>query len=88
MQRQFEWQMREIREEQAHEKRQLLKRAEIDREDLESRCQRASREVELLRQALAERDTCIEELASQVEAERAAAQEAGERLRAAWELTA
>lgn len=63
LQRQFEWQMREIREEQAHEKRQLLKRAEIDREDLDARCQRVLREADQLRQALAERDQAIEDMA-------------------------
>ena len=62
--------MREIREEQAHEKRQLLKRAEIDREDLETRFQRLSREAEGMRQLLQERDGYIEDLSCQLDQER------------------
>lgn len=45
--------MREIREEQAHEQRQLLKRAELDKEDLENKNSRFLKELEQLR-----RQTC------------------------------
>lgn len=68
--RQHEWHLREIREEQAHEARQLQKRAEAEREEAEGRCQRATRELAEMRAAVGEREQVIAEIEGQVEWER------------------
>lgn len=69
--KQHEWQLREIREEQAHEVRQLIKRNEIEREDLESRFNRLQRDYSQLVDGIEERDNTINELAMQLDEERA-----------------
>ena len=62
--------MREIREEQAHEQRQLLKRAELDKEDLENKNSRSLKELEQLRRQAGERQQEYEGLHFELEQER------------------
>lgn len=68
--RQHEWQLREIREEQAHEARQMQKRAEAEREEAEGVCARMGRELAEMRAAVGEREQVIAEMEGQVEWER------------------
>ena len=54
MKKQHEWQLREIREEQASEQRALLRQANIDKEEIELALKKAKQEIERFK---AERDT-------------------------------